>query len=368
MQPKKLNIVRFAPMGKDSFFESVIDRVDAYFEANNISPYANAEMWLKTAVMLLLYFSPYILMVTGLASDNGWLFFALWALMGLGMVGIGTSVMHDANHGAYSPKKGVNNFISCILEIIGGYRITWRIQHNILHHTYTNLAGLDEDVDTMGILRLSPRQPGKWFHKYQHIYAWFFYAIMTLFWMTAKDYLQVIRYKQHDLLVKHKVSLKQALFRITLYKAFYYFYVITLPILYSGMPCWYMIIGFIMHVIAGLFLASIFQPAHIMESSEFAIPITSDGKQQMENSWAIHEIVNTTDFSPNSRILSWFIGGLNYEIEHHLFSGVCNVHFRKIAPIVRSVTAEYDIPYHVEPSFFKALAGHVRMLRKLGTQ
>lgn len=369
MQTKKLNIVRFAPRGENSFFETVVSRVNHYFESNRISPYANAEMWVKTVFMLLLYFLPYVIMSTGFASGNRWLFWGVWFVMGLGMVGIGTSIMHDANHGTYSPNKKVNNFISRILEIIGGYRVTWRIQHNTLHHTYTNIAGLDEDVDTMGIIRLSPRQPKKWFHSYQHMYAWFFYAIMTLFWMTAKDYFQVVRYKQHDLLVKHKVSLRQAILGITMYKVFYYCYIIGVPIIFSGMPWYDVVAGFIiMHVVAGLFLSCIFQPAHIMETSEFAIPAQSGGKQQMENSWAIHEVMNTTDFSPNSRILSWFIGGLNYQIEHHLFSGICNVHFRKIAPIVKEVAAEYGIPYHVQPSFFRALAEHAKMLKKLGQQ
>src|SRR5205085_9810631 len=117
----------------------------------------------------------------------------------------------------------------------------WRIQHNVLHHTYTNVEGLDEDIDTMGLLRLSPTQPKRWYHRYQHIYAWFLYMIMTLFWMTAKDYLKAIRYQKHNLLIKEKLSLKQALFRITVYKLFYYSYVIVLPILFSGMS-WYFVI------------------------------------------------------------------------------------------------------------------------------
>ncbi|MES2559286.1 MAG: acyl-CoA desaturase [Bacteroidota bacterium] len=364
---KRLNLVRFAPKGKDSFFETVINRVDEYFENNNISPYANAEMWLKTVVVLLMYFVPYALMVTGVAGSNTLVFMGFWFMMGLGMVGIGTSIMHDANHGTYSPNKKINNFISHILEVIGGYTVTWRIQHNVLHHTYTNIGGLDEDIDTMGILRLSPRQPRKWFHRYQYLYAWFFYAIMTLYWMTAKDYVQAIHFKQHNLLIREKISLKMALFRITLYKLFYYTYILILPIWLLEIPWYHFIGGFLlMHITAGLILSCIFQPAHIVETSGFAIPVVEDGNKMMEDSWAIHEIVNTTDFSPNSRIVSWFIGGLNYQIEHHLFTGVCNVHFRNIAPIVRSVTAEFGIPYHVEPSFFKALRGHVRMLIKLG--
>lgn len=369
MRVEKLDSVRFAPKGEDSFYDAVVERVTAYFQDHEISPYANTQMWVKTIVMLLLYFVPYVFIVSGLAADSLLLFFILWIIMGLGMSGIGTSVMHDANHGTYSPNKKVNNFISHILEIIGGYTVTWRIQHNVLHHTYTNIAGLDEDMDSITLLRFSPSQPRYWFHRYQYIYAWFFYMIMTLFWMTAKDYLQVVRYKQHDLLIKQKVSLNQALFRITLYKLFYYGYILVLPILFSGVA-WYMVVlsFLLMHFTAGLFLSCVFQPSHIMETSAFSVPVGSEGKLRMEDSWAVHELANTTNFAPDNKILSWFIGGLNYQIEHHLFTSVCHVHYQRLAPIVKSTTAEFGLPYHEQPTFFKALLEHAKMLKILGRE
>jgi len=324
-------------------------------------------MWVKTAVMLSLYIVPYFFMVFGLAANSYLLFFGLWFLMGWGMVGIGTSVMHDANHGTYSANQKVNHFMGRILELIGGYTVTWKIQHNVLHHTFTNIAGMDEDLDAIKYLRFSPEQPRAWYHRYQHIYAWLFYAVMTLFWMTAKDYFQVVRYKQHDLLVKQHVTIGQALFRITLYKVFYYSYIIVLPIIFSGMAWYFVVLGFIlMHLTAGLFLSCIFQPSHVVETSGFAAPVESMGNSEMADSWAVHEVANTTDFAPKNRFLNWFIGGLNFQIEHHLFMNVCHVHYREIAPIVKQVTKEFDIPYHVEPTFRKALAEHYRMLKVMG--
>jgi len=367
LKSKKLETVRFAPKTEAGFFSTVTAMVGDYFKTNNISPYANTEMWIKTVFMLLLYFVPYIMMVSGVGGQSPLLFFGLWFLMGWGMIGIGTSVMHDANHGTYSPDKKVNNLIGFILEVIGGYTVTWKIQHNVLHHTYTNIAGLDEDIDSIKLLRFSPRQPHHWYHKYQYLYAWFFYMIMTLYWMTVKDYRQVIRYRQHDLLVKQRVSLEQALFRITLYKLFYYGYIMVLPILFSGMP-WYLVLaGFlIMHFTAGLFLSCIFQPSHIVETSAFAAPVNVEGTSRMEDSWAEHEVANTTNFSPDSRIFSWFIGGLNYQIEHHLFTSICHVHYPKIAPIVKSVALKFGLPYNVQPTFLKALSEHAKMLKALG--
>jgi len=367
MEVEKLDIVRFAPRGEHSFIETLADRVKSYFSSRHISPYANAGMWVKTGIMMLLYFVPYLLMVTGFGAKSRWIFMGLWFAMSWGMSGIGTAVMHDANHGTYSAKKSVNTFIGHILEIIGGYTVTWKIQHNVLHHTYTNIAGLDEDIDSIILLRLSPRQKRYWFHRYQYLYAWFFYMMMTLFWMTAKDFLQVVRYKQHDLLVKQKVTLKQAIFRISLYKVGYYAYILVLPILFSGQPWYWVMAGFLlMHFSAGLFLSCVFQPSHVMEASRFALPVNGDGNRHMEDSWAIHELANTTDFAPNNRLLTWFIGGLNFQIEHHLFTGVCHVHYKRIAPIVRATASEFGLPYHIQPTFHQALLAHARMLKVLG--
>ncbi|SHN34102.1 acyl-CoA desaturase [Chitinophaga sp. CF418] len=367
MRSGRRDIVRFAPKGSNSFIEMLTGEVHKYFLSNNISPYANTGMWVKTAIMLFCYFAPCVVMITGLGANNLWLFLGFWFLMGWGMIGIGTSVMHDANHGTYSPNKKINNFIGYILEVIGGYTVTWKIQHNVLHHTYTNIAGLDDDISGIKLLRLSPQQQWYRFHRYQHIYAWCFYALMTLYWMTAKDYLQVIRYKQHDLLIKQKVSLQQAILNITWYKMFYYSYILVLPFLFSGQPWYFVLMGFlIMHFTAGLFLACVFQPSHIVPTSAFLLPVTIDGVRHMEDSWAVHELANTTDFAPRSHILSWFIGGLNFQIEHHLFTGVCHVHYRKIAPIVKSTAEAFGLPYHVQPTFFKALKAHAKMLKALG--
>jgi linoleoyl-CoA desaturase len=369
MSGKKLNFVRFAPKGKESFYEAVITNAKTYFETNGISPYANGAMWVKTVCMLLLFFVPYVLLVTGLAEGSVWFFLGLWFMMGLGMVGIGTSVMHDAQHGTYSANKNVNNFIGHILEVIGGYALTWKIQHNELHHTYTNVTGLDEDIDSIKLLRFSPRQPRYWFHRYQYLYAWFFYMMMTLHWMTIKDFHQVVRYKQHNLLEKHKVTLPQALFRISMFKLGYYGYIFVIPLLFSGMPWYLVIVGFlVMHFTAGLILSSIFQPAHIVSSSAFALPVETDGQMKMEETWAIHEVANTSNFAPNNRLLTWFIGGLNFQIEHHLFTGVCHVHYKKLATIVQSATASFGIPYHSKPTFRSALLEHLRMLKQLGRE
>lgn len=359
--------LRFGHAEKDGFMDVLAERVHHYFRTHNISPYANTRMRIKTAIMLILYLAPYAVIVTGLASGSLWLFLPLWLIMAAGIVGIGTSIMHDAHHGSYSPKPKVNRAIGYALELIGGYSPTWKIQHNVLHHTYTNISGFDEDIDSLKLLRFSPFQPREWYHRFQFIYAWFFYMFMSLAWMTTMNYMQLFRYRKEGLLEKNQLSFGSAFLSLTLFKLFYYAYIIALPVLFSGMAWHYIISGFfLMHLSAGLFLSCVFQPAHIMPTSGFARPVDTNGVKVIESPWALHELHNTTNFAPRNRFLTWFIGGLNYQIEHHLFTGVCHVHYPRIAPIVKATAREFGLPYHSEPSFFKALASHAKMLKQLG--
>ncbi len=360
----KKKIVKFAPKEKDGFYDTVKLKVNDYFVSNNISPYSDTRMYIKTAAMLSMYFVPYIVIVTGFGAMSLWLFYGLWLLMGLGIVGIGTSVMHDSNHGAYTDNKAINNFLGGVLNLLGGYAPNWKIQHNILHHTYTNIEGLDEDIDAGKGLRMTPEKQLKPFHKYQHIYAWGLYCLMNLYWIVAKDYKLIFRYSKNGLLQNQKLTLRRAVIELSLLKVLYIGYIIVLPIMFSGEAWYHVALGILaMHIVAGFSLAVIFQPAHVVQTSDYSMP---DDDRKMENSWAMHQVLNTADFAPDNKLVSWFIGGLNFQIEHHLFPHVCHVHYPKIAKIVATVAADYDIPYQVMPTFRSAIAAHGKMLKKLG--
>jgi linoleoyl-CoA desaturase len=359
----KKQLVKFAPKGQDSFYDVVKSRVNEYFRSNNISPYSNSAMVIKTVAMLSMYFVPYFVMVTGIGSVSLWLYYALWLLMGVGIVGIGTSVMHDSNHGAYADNKVVNYLLGSVLNLLGGYSLNWKIQHNILHHTYTNIEGLDEDIDAGPVLRMSPEKPLRGFHRFQHIYCWAVYCIMNLYWITVKDYKMLIRYNKNGMLGQKK-PFKAAILELTLLKIFYIAYIVVLPILFSGVAWYHVVVGLVaMHVVAGFSLACIFQPAHVVETSDYAAPTD---EHKMENYWAMHQVLNTANFAPDNKLVSWFIGGLNYQIEHHLFPHVCHIHYPKISKIVARTAQEFDIPYQVMPTFRSALVAHGKMLKLLG--
>ncbi|MBS1782648.1 MAG: acyl-CoA desaturase [Bacteroidetes bacterium] len=318
----------------------------------------------KSVAIVAMYIAPYALLVAGLGASSLWIFYGLWCLMGLGMVGIGCAIMHDSNHDSYSGNKGLNKYMGKIIVLVGGYDVTWRLQHNVLHHTYTNIEGLDHDIDAGALLRFSPHQQHRRFHKYQHFYAWFLYGLLTFQWATIKDFRQVRDYHRLGLLKKEKLTLKQALTHVAIYKVIYYAFILLMPILFSGVAWYHILIGFfIMHFIAGLSLSCIFQLAHVMGECEFPVP--DDGKK-MENNWAIHQMLNTANFGPKSKIMNWFIGGLNRQVEHHLFPYICHVHYKNIAPIVKATAKEYGVPYFEQPTFIAALREHARLLKELG--
>jgi linoleoyl-CoA desaturase len=247
---------------------------------------------------------------------------------------------------------------------IGGNPVNWRIQHNMLHHGFTNIHGMDEDISAGKLLRMSPEQKRYRFHRFQHYYAWFLYSIMTIYWFLGKDIPQLIRYRKMGLLSQQKSSFKKIMTSLVLNKFAYGFFALLLPIIVVDIPWWQTLLFFIgMHLVAGLLLGLVFQPAHVIADNEFPIP---DEKGKIQNNWMVHQVLTTANYAPKSRIFSWFIGGLNFQIEHHLFANICHVHYHKISPIVQQAVKEFGLPYHVNRTFFSAIANHARMLRQLG--
>ena len=356
--------VKFNVKDRPEFYQELKKRVNRYFKENGISKNANLNMKLKTAFMLLLYFSPWVLMIGGIATGT-WAVLGMWLLMSLGMSGIGLSIMHDANHGSYSKDKRVNYALGFLIAFIGGYHTTWKIQHNVLHHSFTNIDGYDEDISKQGIIRFSPIQKRKSIFKFQAFYAPFLYGIMTIYWLVGKDFEQLIRYNKKNLLEGQGVTLSKAIMQVILNKIGYYSLFIAIPLIAIDLPWWQILGGFfLMHFIAGLILAFIFQLAHVIEETDF---YKTDENGSVENNWAIHQLRTTANFANENRLFSWLIGGLNYQVEHHLFPNICHVHYPKISIILKETAKEYNLPYLQHKTFFGAIKSHFSLLNQLGT-
>lgn len=358
----KIQAIKFTKDHNEEFYKVLKQRVADYFKTSNIARHGNIKMVLKSIFMISLYVVPYLLML--LYFENNFMIFLMWVLMGFGMAGIGLSIMHDANHGAYSKNQTINTILGYIITLIGGNDVNWRIQHNVLHHTYTNVSGVDEDIDSGVLLRFSPHEPRFKNHKYQHIYAWFLYGMMTMMWSTIKDFRQLSRYKRLELLETQNVKFGSSLTILIVSKILYYFVVLVLPIIYCHLPV-LGVIGcyLVMHFICGLILAAIFQPAHVVPSSNYPLP---DNSGNIAADWAVNQLYNTSNFAPGARLFSWYVGGLNYQVEHHLFPNICHIHYRKISDIVRKTAIEYNLPYNSQRTWGNALVSHAKMLYNLG--
>lgn len=359
---KPASAIKFSSARAD-FFSTLNQRVNEYFKSNNISRYANTQMKVKTVFMFALYSVPYFLMITNTIT-NGWVMLALCVAMGFGVAGIGLAVMHDANHGAYSNKSWINNAIGYSLNVMGAGAFNWKVQHNVLHHTYTNIHEVDEDISPRGVLRMTPYSDWKAIHQFQHIYAWFLYGLMTLVWVVIKDFVRLTRYQKDGLVKKQRANIVQEWSILIATKLIYIAYVLVLPLAILDITWWQWLVGFFaMHYVAGFILAIIFQPAHVIDGTEFPMP---DEEGKMDNSWAIHQLYTTTNFANKSTFFSWYVGGLNFQVEHHLFPNVCHVHYKQISKIVKATTQEFGLPYKSEPRFIDALVGHGKLLKELG--
>jgi len=319
-------------------------------------------MFFKTALMLALFFVPLVLINTGLVSSV-WLLFILYACSGLGMAGIGMGIMHDAIHGAYSKHSRLNTWLGYTMNLVGANATVWKIQHNILHHTYTNIEDADDDINAPFFLRFSPHAKRYWVHRFQFLYAWVFYGLSTLSWVTTKDFIRISRYRKMGFLNKENEFRKEVA-RMVLWKLVYYSYTLVLPLLMVPLAPWIIILAFIgMHILTGIMISTVFQVAHILPDVAFP---ERDENGLIAGDWYMHQLATTANFAPRSRLFSWFIGGLNYQVEHHLLPNICHVHYRNLSGIVAGTAREFGMPYHSNKTFLSAVWAHVKMLRDLG--
>jgi linoleoyl-CoA desaturase len=356
-------VIRFNNANRQ-FYTELKKRVDNYFKENELSKNGNFSMYAKTIFMFAAYFTPYLLIVFNV-FESKLIWLSLAVIMGLAMAGIGLCVMHDANHGSYSKNPTLNRIMAYFsMSIIGGYSINWKIQHNVIHHTFTNVHNHDEDIAPPGILRFEPHAEKRWVHRLQFIYAWFFYGMMTLMWSTTKDFRQLARYSKTNYLKGFNSEYKYELPLLILSKLIYYTFMLVPYFVVKNMTFLEWFTGFVvLHYLAGLILAMIFQPAHVVEETEFPLPTE---KGSIENHWAEHQLRTTMNFATGDPVFSWLVGGLNHQVEHHLFPTICHVHYPKISKIVESTAKEFNLPYKKQKTFMGALWSHEVMLWRLG--
>lgn len=353
--------VKFNGRNQSGFYADVKKEVDQYFKSKGISKNANAEMIFKSVFFLGSLVGIYLLIIFGGYSMMTNLLLAI--LLGMVQAFIGFNVSHDAIHGSFSSNRKVNRIMSYSFNLIGANAYVWSVTHNQVHHTFTNIPGHDEDLDVApGLVRLSKNEEMKPIMRYQHLYAFFLYGLASLSWVFRKDFKKFFQKKigQTDNTKHPKIEY----FNLFFFKAIYYVLFIVVPLIVLDITWWQFIIGFVaMHLAEGVVLGLVFQLAHTVEGVSFPEP---DDEGKLEESWAVHQMQTTANFSRESAIAKFFCGGLNFQIEHHLFPNICHVHYPEISKIVERTAKSYNVPYHENKTFIGALKSHYRTLKQFG--
>lgn len=341
------------------FFQSLKKSVDEYFIATGKKKTGNWELYSKAVILIPAALAIYIFLLTSTYTAGLGLFLA--ALLGITIGSIGFNVMHDSCHGAYSSKKWVNTLLGFSLNAIGGNAFFWKQKHNILHHTYTNIEGVDDDIAQSKLLRQSPTQEWMPIHKYQHFYFPVAYALTIFMWAGVRDFVKYFTHKIHNTDIQPMDTREHIIFWVS--KVLYVVFYIALPIYFVGWLPW--LIGYVtMGVVMSIVIALVFQLAHAVEGPEFDSAGLDD--KVIETEWAIHQIKTTANFAPKNKLINWFVGGLNFQVEHHLFPRIAHIHYPAISKIVEQKCREFNLPYHSFPTMTDAIGSHVRTMKKFG--
>lgn len=345
--------------GKGEFHIELKKRVNQYF-IDRKKPMTGNNMLLLKAVLFCL---GYILMYVHLVffTPIVWVAIPECVLFGCLTAAIGFNVMHDGAHGSFSKYKVLNKMAGFSLNFLGASAIMWNMKHNIIHHTYTNIDGIDDDIEARPWLRFAITQKKMKLHKFQHYYFWFLYTLLHLVWVFMSDYKKYFSGKIGPVALRKMTVREHISFWAA--KVIYAFMFVALPIWLLGFGTW--IVGFlIITMVTGFVISIVFQLAHTVEHTDFPMPDVVTGK--IENEWAIHQVATTANFSTGSKLISWLVGGLNFQIEHHLFPKISHIHYPAISKIIKRTCNDYGITYFEFPKMRQAIHSHVAYLRRLG--
>ena len=346
--------------GRDnSFHRELRRRVDAEFRRSGIRQRDSAQMYLKTAIILSVFVLAYVALV--FLATNGWQGLLLSIVLGVATAGIGFNIMHDGGHQAYSERRWVNRLMAMALDVVGGSSYIWQWKHARFHHTWVNVAGHDSDID-LGVLgRLSPQQPRRSWHRWQHIYLWVLYGVTAIRWHLYGDFRDMITGTVGERPFTRPRGWDLTVFVVG--KLVFFTLAFGLPLVFHSIGS-VLLFYALVSAVAGILLALVFQMAHVVE--EAAFPVPDETGLQIDTPWAIHQLETTVDFARGNRTLSWLIGGLNFQVEHHLFPRISHVHYPLVARVVEAACREYGVTYREHRTFGAGIASHYRLLRQLG--
>ena len=334
-------------------------RVQEYFDQKGIDSTGNPKLFTKAIIMVAALVVIYIQIL--IWTPVWYLALGECVILGGIVAAIGFNVMHDGSHGSFSNSKVMNRVAASSISLLGANHFMWNMKHNMIHHSFTNIDGVDDDIEIGVLMRMAPTQKRYKMHKFQHFYFWFLYMLLYVFWIFFTDYKKYFSQKIGNVPLK-KMTLTDH-FEFWSVKVYHAAVFIVIPIICVGWLSW--MIGFLtMSMVAGFVLSIVFQLAHTVEHTAF--PVADMETNKMPDEFAAHQILTTANFATRNKLVSWLVGGLNFQIEHHLFPKISHVHYPAISEIVRSVCREYQLQYIEYPTMRKAVVAHVRFLRQMG--
>jgi linoleoyl-CoA desaturase len=343
-----------------SFTQELKTKINEYFENNKINKTGNWHLYSKAIILVVALLALYVHLV--FFTPPVALAIIECLLLGAVVAGIGFNVMHDGGHGSFSENKTLNNFASYSLDFLGGSSFMWNMKHNVIHHTYTNVEGYDDDIEAGIFLRLAASQPKYKIHKYQHLYFWAMYCVIYFFWIFFLDFQKYFTRKIGRVEIS-KMSLRSH-FGFWSSKLIFGTIFMAIPIYVLGIVPW--AIGFFCFIFfTGLLIALVFQLAHTVEHTEMVF-VDAD-PVIIESEWTVHQLRTTANFATKNKIVNWFTGGLNFQVEHHLFPRISHVHYPAISKILKDLCAKYDVPYNEYKRTRQAIASHIRFLKEMGS-
>ncbi len=342
----------------NAFYIELKRRVDLYMVDKGRRERDLPQMYLKSAIILTAFASSYVLLV--FASSTGWLALPIATVLALSVAMIGFNIMHDGGHHAYSDRSWVNKLAAWSLDMVGGSSYFWHWKHVVIHHNYTNIHTYDTDIDLGALGRMAPNSKRLRVHALQHWYFWFLYGVLVVKWNLYDDFRVAIRGRIGEHRYRPLRGSELAVFVVG--KVLFFAIAFGVPLMFHSAGVVVMFYLFVASI-TGIVMSVVFQLAHTVEEASFPQPGASG---VMEKPWAVHQVETTVDFARKSTLAFWLLGGLNFQIEHHLFPRICHINYPLIAPIVEETCRDFGIEYKVHDSFWQGVASHFRWLRRLG--
>lgn len=345
------------------FYPVVKGRVEKLLKDSKLNEGESSVLFFKTFLVFLGWAVFYYL-----AMIQGWILAAV--VLGVFHAQIGINIAHDGAHGTYSKNKIIQTIASYGMDIMGGCSVVWQHQHNIGHHPNCNKHGdakhaskhdgYDPDATSGApFIRITPNQPWRPAHRFQHFYIWGLTTMMGFKWFVND--IRAFFFRRKYLSFEFYETSTTDFWVQLITKAVFIVHAVIIPLSIHPFARWFPM--FLLYVFTiGYMFVLMFSVNHLTENTIYPNETDFTGPRD----WAMYQVRTTSNFATHSLFWTWFSGSLNFQIEHHLFPGITHTYLPYIQPIVKQACKEYNLPYKDFPSYWDAFYSYYHHIKTLG--